>query len=123
MGFALCIFYLLLLSLSEHIGFGPAYAAAAAAVVALITAYGFAILGARKRALGLMAMLAGLYGYLYTLLQMEDYALLMGSLGLFVILGAVMFAYPQGELVRRKAAGAGRLCRGRARCRPWAGAA
>lgn len=90
-GFALCLFYLLLLSLGEHIPFGYAYAAATLGVVGLITAYGFAILAARKRALGLGAMLTGLYGYLYTLLQMEDYALLMGSLGLFLILGAVMY--------------------------------
>jgi inner membrane protein len=90
-GFALCLFYLLLLSLSEHIGFGPAYGVAAAAVVGLITSYGLAILAARKRAWGLGAMLTGLYGYLYTLLQMEDYALLGGSLGLFAILGTVMF--------------------------------
>lgn len=90
-GFALCLFYLLLLSLSEHIGFGPAYGVAAAAVVGLITSYGLSILAARKRALGLGAMLVGLYAYLYTLLQMEDYALLGGSLGLFAILGTVMF--------------------------------
>lgn len=90
-GFALCLFYLLLLSLSEHVAFQYAYLAATAGIVGLITLYGFAILGARKRALGLGAMLAGLYGYLYTLLQMEDYALVMGSLGLFAILAAVMF--------------------------------
>jgi inner membrane protein len=90
-GFALCLFYLLLLSLSEHAAFQYAYLAATAGTVGMITLYGFAILGARKRALGLGAMLTGLYGYLYTLLQMEDYALLMGSLGLFAIRAAVMF--------------------------------
>ena len=105
-GFALCIFYLLLLALSEHIGFGPAYCAASAAVVSLVTAYGFAILGARRRALGLMAMLAGLYGYLYTLLQMEDYALLMGSLGLFAILAAVMLGTRKVDWYGAKPAGA-----------------
>lgn len=91
-GAALCLFYLLLLSLSEHVAFPLAYAAATAGVVGLITAYSSAILATRKRALGLGGMLTGLYAYLYTLLQMEDYALLMGSIGLFVILAAVMFA-------------------------------
>ncbi len=90
-GFALCLFYLLLLAFTEHIAFNLAYAAAAAGIVGLITAYGLAILSTRKRALALGAMLTGLYGYLFTLLQMEDFALLMGSLGLFVILGCVMF--------------------------------
>jgi inner membrane protein len=91
-GAALCLFYLLLLSLSEHVPFALAYAAASAGVVLMVTCYGFTVLGARKRAWALGAMLAGLYGYLFTLLQMEDFALLMGSLGLFAILGAVMFA-------------------------------
>jgi inner membrane protein len=90
-GFALCLFYLLLLALTEHIPFNLAYAAAAAGTAGLITAYGLAVLSAKKRALGLGAMLTGLYGYLFTLLQMEDFALLMGALGLFIILGAVMF--------------------------------
>lgn len=90
-GAALCLFYLLLLALTEHIPFDYAYAAAALGIVAMITAYGLAVLSTRKRALALGAMLAGLYGYLFSLLQMEDFALLMGSLGLFAILGAVMF--------------------------------
>ncbi|MDB5106687.1 MAG: hypothetical protein JWP91_4376 [Fibrobacteres bacterium] len=90
-GFALCLFYLLLLALTEHLAFNLAYAAAGAGTVGLITAYGLAVLSTRKRAMALGAMLAGLYGYLFTLLQMEDFALLMGALGLFVILGGVMF--------------------------------
>ncbi|HKP95723.1 MAG TPA: cell envelope integrity protein CreD [Fibrobacteria bacterium] len=90
-GFALCLFYLLLLALTEHVPFNLAYAASAAGTIGLITAYGLAVLSAKKRALALGAMLAGLYGYLFTLLQMEDFALLMGALGLFLILGAVMF--------------------------------
>jgi inner membrane protein len=90
-GFALCLFYLLLLALTEHLSFNLAYLAAGTGTVALIMGYGMAVLSTRKRAYGLGAMLAGLYGYLFTLLQMEDFALLMGSLGLFVILGAVMF--------------------------------
>ena len=100
-GAALCLFYLLLLSVSEQLGFGPAYAIAAAATVALIGGYSLAILKGRSaglpdgshktRALVLAAVLGVLYGYLYVLLQAEDYALLLGAVGLFVILALVMF--------------------------------
>jgi inner membrane protein len=89
-GAALCLFYLLLLSISEHLPFAPSYAIAAAATILLITGYAWAILAGRGRALLLGAILGVLYGYLYVLLQAEDYALLLGSIGLFVILGLVM---------------------------------
>jgi len=90
-GAALCLFYLLLLSLSEHLAFGLAYGIAAAAIVSLITGYAYAILAARLRALLLGGILTTLYGYLYVLLQVEDYALLLGSLGLFLILAVMMY--------------------------------
>jgi inner membrane protein len=90
-GSALVIFYLLLLSISEHAPFGLAYAVASAATVGLIGGYSAAILRGRLRALGTAAALAALYGYLYVLLQAEDYALLLGSIGLFAILALVMF--------------------------------
>jgi inner membrane protein len=90
-GCALCIFYLLLLSLSEHVRFAIAYAAGAAATVLTISGYALAVLRARSRAFLLALLLSALYGYLYVLLQAEDYALLLGSVGLFVILAAVMF--------------------------------
>ena len=91
-GIALAMFFLLLLSLSEHIGFGPAYAVAAAACVGLIGTYMAAVLGSRKRGWLFGALVAGLYGLLYGLLQSEDYALLMGSLALFALLACVMLA-------------------------------
>lgn len=90
-GAALCLFYLLLLSVSEQLGFGPAYAVAAGATVALIGGYSLAILKTGGRAALLTAVLGVLYGYLYVLLQAEDYALLLGAVGLFVILGTVMY--------------------------------
>lgn len=90
-GFALCLFYLLLLSISEHSSFGLAYLAAAAATVLLIGGYSAAILRGALRALLMTFVLGTLYGYLYVLLQLEDYALLLGSLGLFVILALVMY--------------------------------
>lgn len=90
-GSALCLFYVLLLSISEHIPFGASYAIASAGIILLIAGYSFAILNGRKRALAMSGMLVLLYSYLYVLLQAEDYALLLGSIGLFVILAAVMY--------------------------------
>lgn len=90
-GFALALFYLLLLSLSEHAGFGPAYLAAASATTLLVAGYGVWILAARARALLLGAGLAALYGYLYVLLRLEDWALVLGAAALFAILAGVMF--------------------------------
>jgi len=89
-GFAICLFYLLLLSLSEHLGFGRSYLLASAGTVGLITAYSGYVLGDFGRAAAIGAGLSGLYGYLYLLLQLEDYALLLGSLGLFALLAAAM---------------------------------
>ncbi len=91
-GGAMCIFYLLELSLAEHLGFAVAYTIAAAAVVALVVFYGLSILHSRGRTAVIGAILSGLYGCLYVLLQIQDYAVLIGSLGLFCILAAVMYA-------------------------------
>lgn len=91
LGAALCIFYLLELSLSEHLGFMIAYVIASAAVVVLIAAYSAAALRRLSRALILAGSLALLYAYLYLLLMNEDYALLVGSIGLFAVLALVMF--------------------------------
>jgi len=90
-GAALCIFYLLLLALAEHVGMGRAYTAAAAATAGLVTLYTRAVLAGWGRALAVGAVLAVLYGWLYTVLRAEDYALLLGALGLFATLAAVMF--------------------------------
>jgi inner membrane protein len=87
-GLALAMFFLLLTALSEHIGFGAAYALATAACVALISAYLVRI--SKAVALFFGSSLTALYGVLYALLQSEDYALLGGSLLLFALLAAVM---------------------------------
>jgi inner membrane protein len=89
-GTALALFYLLLLSLSEHIGFGAAYALSSAACVLLIGFYVSGILHSARHGLGFGAMLTLLYGVLYGLLGADDYALLMGSILLFGLLAAVM---------------------------------
>jgi len=90
-GLALCLFYVLLLSISEHLGFVLAYLIASISIIGLITSYVATALGGRVTALVTAGTLAVLYGFLYVLLQNQDYALLIGSIGLFVILAAVMF--------------------------------
>jgi inner membrane protein len=90
-GFALCIFYTLLLSISEYTGFNTAYLIASAATVALIGLYVWSVFHSGLTALGFTAGLSGLYGYIYILIQLEDYALLFGSIGLFVILAVIMY--------------------------------
>lgn len=89
-GLALALFYLLLLSLSEHIAFVRAYGLSAAACVGLIGFYVSFVLRSWRRGLGFAALLAALYGLLYGLLSAEDYALLMGSLLVFGVLGCIM---------------------------------
>jgi inner membrane protein len=106
-GGALCLFYLLELSLAEHVGLGPAYLIAASAVVALLAGYTRVILGGWSRG-GVVALTVGLlYAYLYVLLRIEDYALLAGSLGLFAILAAVMYATRNVDWYRLGGAGEG----------------
>jgi inner membrane protein len=91
-GFAMSIFYLLLVSISEHLGFDIAYACASVSTISLIALYsGYALGSARDGAL-LGAALSALYGFLYLLLRLEDYALLAGSLGLFLMLALLMLA-------------------------------
>lgn len=89
-GLALAMFYLLLLSLSEHIGFGLAYGLAAAACSGLLGYYLAGVLGGLKQGLGFGLGLAALYGLLYALLRSEDYALLVGAGVLFAALATVM---------------------------------
>lgn len=90
-GLALILFYSLLVSISEHIGFGWAYLIAAAMTTTLIALYMYGILHKRSTALGIGGALTGLYLYVYVLLRLEAYALLAGSIGLFVILAVIMY--------------------------------
>ncbi len=91
-GFALTVFYLLLISLSEHISFLKAYLIAALASTGLLTFYFGAILHSRKLGLLLGSGLVTLYFILYVILQAEDQALLMGSVLIFVVLAVLMLA-------------------------------
>ncbi len=90
-GIALILFYALLLSLSEHLSFGYSYLIASACTVFMITAYSNSVLSSKRIASVIFSMLSVLYGFLYVLLQVEDYALLLGSTGLFAILGLFMY--------------------------------
>lgn len=90
-GLALLIFYALLLSLSEYISFGYAYLIAGTAIVILITAYSASFLADRIRSLIVAGVMTIMYGYLYIILQLQDYALLMGTIVLFVALATLMF--------------------------------
>ncbi len=90
-GMALIIFYTLLLSISEYTGFNTAYFIAALATVSLIGSYVFTMFKNGKTAIGFIAALAGLYFYIFILIQSEDYALLFGSIGLFLILAVIMY--------------------------------
>jgi inner membrane protein len=91
-GMALLVFYLLLISLSEHLLFLYAYSIGAIASMALLTCYFGAILHSRKFGLILGAALATLYVLLYVILQSEENALLMGSVLIFVMLAGLMMA-------------------------------
>ncbi|MEQ9187373.1 MAG: cell envelope integrity protein CreD [Cryomorphaceae bacterium] len=90
-GLALSLFYTLLLSMSEHLGFNGAYSISAFMVLALVVLYLKRISSSWKYPLITGAVLGGLYIYIFTLLQMEDFALLIGSIGLFIILAVIMW--------------------------------
>lgn len=90
-GLAMVVFYLSLLSLAEHVAFGAAYAAASACAILMISLYAAAALRAKRLGLGAGLLLTALYTLLYAILQMEDYALLMGTGLVLIMLGALMF--------------------------------
>lgn len=89
-GFALILFYTLLLSFSEYIGFNTAYAIAALATVGLIAWFVRGLLDSMRLSLLLSFVLVLTYSYVFTILQLQDYALLLGSVGLFIALAIVM---------------------------------
>lgn len=90
-GLSLSIFYYLLLSISEHLGFDTAYLIASISVISLIILYTKSILGSMNQIWILAGILSLLYAYIFVLLQLEEYALIAGSIGLFIILATVMY--------------------------------
>ncbi|MBO9658927.1 MAG: cell envelope integrity protein CreD [Chitinophagaceae bacterium] len=89
-GIALLMFYTLLLSFSEYIGFNMAYVVATVATVGLIGWFVKGVLSSGKLSWLLSVLLALLYGYVFTILQLQDYSLLLGSIGLFATLAVIM---------------------------------
>lgn len=89
-GFALTVFYLLLLSITEHLGFNVAYLISSFATISLIVTYTYFILKSLKGSSLLAILLVGLFSYIFIILQMQDFALLAGAIALFVILSIVM---------------------------------
>ena len=98
-GLAIILFYVLLLAISEHLNFDVAYILSAVAITAVITGYSKAILRNNPFTLTVLGILIILYGYLYIVLQLEDYALVMGSIGLLLVLTTVMYITRKIETV------------------------
>ena len=90
-GFSLLVFYSLLLSISEQISFKYAYLISSIATIALISTYTISVLKSRLQTSIIFSILVLLYVYLFIVIQLQDFALLIGSIGLFVILSLVMF--------------------------------
>jgi inner membrane protein len=90
-GFSICLFYVLLLSLSEHLPFNIAYLISCIVIISLDTFYYSHILKNRRLTCFMSGTLVILYGFFYSLLQLQDYSLLAGSCGLVLILGIIMY--------------------------------
>lgn len=90
-GLALVLFYTLLLSFSEYVGFNLAYLIAGGATIGLVTWYVGSIMKSSRLALFIGFVLLVVYGYIFTIIQLQDYALLMGSIGLFIALAMIMY--------------------------------
>jgi inner membrane protein len=91
-GIALCLFYLALLALSEVLSFGAAYWTGAAAATLMISLYSAKALRGGRRALAVAAGLLVIYAFLFVILRLQDYSLLIGTAGLFLVLALVMYA-------------------------------
>jgi inner membrane protein len=89
-GLALILFYTLLLSISEYTGFNTAYIIASAATVGLIAWFVKGLLQSTKLTTVLCIVLVLMYSYIFTILQLQDYSLLLGSIGLFLTLAVIM---------------------------------
>jgi len=90
-GLALVLFFTLLLSLSEQLGFNKAYLIAATGIILMIVLYSNSILKNKKISAIIGGVLILLYGIIYIILQLENMALLFGSISLFIILSVVMY--------------------------------
>ncbi len=89
-GLSLILFYLILLSFSEQFGFARSYLAAGIGIITLLSWYAYSVLRSLKFAITVLTAISILYSFLYVIVNLETYALIMGSLGLFVVLAAIM---------------------------------
>ncbi len=107
-GFALCLFYTLLIAVAEHIRFGWSYLIAAMSTVSLIVFYAHGTFKKAKLTAVLAAILTLLYGYIFSIIQLHDFALLAGSIGLFFALSVLMYVtrkidwYNSGEFTSKR---------------------
>ena len=90
-GAAIILFYILLLSISEHLTFDWAYMIGCVTILILITGYCWFVFKNRKLTFMVFGLLAILYGFFYSLMQLQDYSLLLGSIGLLIILATIMY--------------------------------
>ena len=90
-GIALVVFYTLLLSISEHLNYNLAFITSAILTLLLIIGYVKAILKSNQLTLLIGGILTVLYAFIFVIIQLQDYALLIGSIGIFIILGLVMY--------------------------------
>lgn len=90
-GSALIIYYTLLLSISEHLGFNVAYAISSLSTVLLISSYTQTFMQNRAWSFTVGGLLSSFYSFIYIITLQQDYALLMGSVGLFIIVGLIMY--------------------------------
>lgn len=90
-GIALVVFYTLLISLAEHLGFNLAYLISSLATVSLITFYVKSSTKSTRQGLLTGSLLLVLYAFLYTTLQLQDFSLLFGSVGIFAVIAIIMF--------------------------------
>lgn len=90
-GVSLLVFYTLLLSISEHLKYNLAFIVSAVATLLLIAGYTKAILKSDRLTILITSILTVLYSFIFVIIQLQDYALLIGSIGIFIILGLVMY--------------------------------
>ena len=105
-GIAQVVFYLLLLSLAERIGFNAAYAISSVATVSLISVYANWVFESARQGVRALIAFAMLYGLLYLLLRLEDQALLVGALAAFVAIAVVMYVTRKMDWYRSTASAA-----------------
>ena len=90
-GLALIIFYSILLAISEYILFQYSYLISSLLIIVLIALYVKSIYQSKQISIIVTGMLMMFYGFMYVILQLQDYSLLIGNVALFIILAAIMF--------------------------------